>query len=285
MEGLTQTTTRRHHWKSPQSILGAVLLVIGLLTVAPQAWACLCKCYFSDECDEANGYKCDRKNCDHNKVNGKLKDGICRKPSSVSTQDQAVAAEALDSWLQAYAVAGATNGGEPDQRLIEEALSLPLTPQQHQDIRDLALNVVLDALGTTSYPDEFHAVGGLFSLPLVAQPVDCDNAETLDNGVIAPLDRTSLGVFNIIKDAVVGELRSPGMGILEEGLARIPEEYPDYTTYGVCEFPRVQGGATYPFADGLDCLNSEIRASVHSVLENAPLTYSFRSLAKGLNTP
>jgi hypothetical protein len=263
----------KRHTTSPTAIVGAVLLVIGLVAIAPQAWACLCKCYFSTDC--ASGEYCDWNNCTHQTVNGKLKDGLCKKRSTVEPSDQEPAGTALAIWLDAFADAGANGGGEPTAEVLAQLEGIGLRDALHADVREIALSIFGQTVGYTSFPDDMHANPGFFSAPLFVaepspQPCALDLAVIqIDNGVVAPLDDTLLGVTALVRDAVTEELRTPGLGILEATLARIPEEFPNFVTTGNCEFPRVHRERT-PYSDGLSCLTGELRLIVHSVLANPP---------------
>jgi hypothetical protein len=266
-----QISTRNLGSASPTAIVGAVLLVIGLLVVAPQAWACFCKCYWSTDC--ADGEYCNYSGCTHQTVDNKLKDGLCKKRASVEPTTQEPAAQALDLWLRAFEDAGANGGGEPNAELLAELQGLGLSDQLHADIREVALAILGQTVGYTSFPDAMHSNPGFFSAPLfvvIAEPQPCETYPTeIDNGVIAPLDDTLLGVTARVRQAVVAELRTPGMGILEAKLAGIEEDYPNFVTTGNCELPSLRSERS-PFNQGIQCLTSELQLMVHSVLANPP---------------
>jgi|GEM_PF-1997445 len=283
-----QCNGRRNGWKSPQGIAGVLLVVVGLLIVAPQVWACVCTCYYNTDC--AAGERCDREGCDPTTVNNKLRKGLCKKDGTVTPTEQVPASTALYAWIEAYAVAGEQGGGEPDSHWIAQAQAQPLTPSQQESIRDVAISIVRLALGSTEFPDAFHANGGLFASPQVAtlpgEP--CGTGIELDHGLVAPLDTVHLGALAIIQSAVVGELFQPGLGILEAEIARLRVEEPAYETFGVCEFPHIMTGM-YRFQDGQHCLESELRGMVYSLLAQAPVNTldegNLRTLGKLFPSP
>lgn len=271
----TRNTERRHQpWTALHGLLGGFLLVLGLLIVAPQAWACLCQCYYSVDCGNEGEY-CDWGNCTETKSPGGLPwDGLCKKRASVNPTEQSVAAQTLDIWLAAFQTAGASGGGEPDAQTLAQLASISgLSDQQHADLREVAISIVGQTLGYVAYPDIMHSNPGFFSPPLVVSN-DLDAPCTtelayIDNGVVAALDNTLAGVLGIVRDGVAAELLSPGQGLLESTLTRIPEEYPNFVATGNCEYPRVLEERT-PYADAFDCLHDELRARVHSVLTDPP---------------
>lgn len=255
------------------SKLAFVWLIVGALLLISDipASACDCFCYYSSDCP--TGAWCSYTGCIKKTVDGKLKDGICKSSFRFPTVDLFNAGEALSLWLQAYEVAGFQSGGTiggggpPDPDLVADALSVPLSPEQHEDIRFLAIDIQGAYLGFTVNPDLLPHQVGFFSPPVVAIAAPCGGPfRPFDNGSVLFLSPTLRGVGAVIREAVVGELRNPGEGVLEANMARIPVEFPDYRTFGRCEFPHPpEHGHAFPFPDGIACLTEELRRAVASI--------------------
>ena len=221
-----------------------------------QLGACDCNCYFDTDCGAVRWF-CDTKaNCTPaGDPVGKL-DGVCILPPQYETLDLITYSTALGLLLEAFESAGASGGGPPDPVLVATALSLDLPEEQHEDIRRLAVHIQLSYLGLD-----------FFTPPSLSE--DC--AEALpngDHGVIAPLALFQLDVGALIRQAVVGELQSPGQGIFQSLMSLIPIVAPQYETPGRCEFPHPpEHDHPFPFVDGLDCLETQLSETVQVLLE------------------
>lgn len=243
----------------------AVLLLAMLVLLAPgQAQACYCECYFSSDCGFLS--TCKYNGCIRRRVNGKLKDGRCSFLGLFSVAELPSAGTALDLWLQAYEAAGGSGGGPPDPTLVASAQAVPLSREQHDVIREVAISVQEAYLGLTYYSDpEVHRIG-FFTSPEVAVGNSCDDPFSLnDNGTVEALDQTHLGVGQLIRDAMVGELNNPDDGYFESVMARIAIDYPEYRTYSRCEYPHPDHGHEFPFPDGLSCLTEELGRTLGSM--------------------
>jgi hypothetical protein len=265
-------------------IIGLVLLTAGVIAIANNALACPnCNCYFSSDC--ASGQRCNHSSgCRVWYASGKKVDGTCTASTSSTSFDRAtspIAAQALDLWLQAYELA-ALRGGEPDAGLIAKARSLPLTPEQHRAIRQIAIDSEVTLFGMASESDsDSDEEHGRFNLPAVDVDVDVcpvdeepvDPAEpgnpidqtTPANGSLLPVDPADAAVGRIVREAMVAEMRSPYHSDFAKIMARIPRELPHAETSGVC-YAEESAGREFPFKSTADCLNQEALRMVRSLL-------------------
>jgi len=73
------------------------LLFIVWAATTFRSYACECVCYYSKEC--ATGEYCSYKGCNHVHVDGKLKDGLCKKRSaSLIPNEIPLVARGLELW-------------------------------------------------------------------------------------------------------------------------------------------------------------------------------------------
>ena len=233
-----------------------------------------CECYPGldrDNCGLLSA--CILGGCTNRRVNGKLKDGRC-KFLGILGQDISNTAQAMDLWLQAYEVSGAGGGGPPDPVLVASAQSVPLSSEQHELVRQIAISTQGMYLGWTSYlNDEEHLVG-FFTPPALTRSEICDNPyEPGDHGIVEPLDACRLAVGQLIRQAMVGELQNPGQGIFDTFMGEIPVACPEYVTYQACEFPHPPShGHPFPYADGLSCLSFVLMQPLVSIMAGPLLT-------------
>lgn len=240
----------------------SLLLFMGIIsiTLTPKSsYACFCECDYSSECGIISW--CDWTNC--LKPSGRVAYGICKIFGIFSVADQPQRAQALDLWLQAYEVAGASGGGSPDPTLVAQARSIPISQDQHDAVRLVAIFAQAAYLG---FPTT--TATGLFSFPNWPGSETCDaTGSANDNGAVGSLGDINLGVASLIRQAMVGELQNPDQGIFDNTMSQIPVQFTGYQTGGACEFPHPPShGHTFPFADGFDCLNEEVRAALSSLM-------------------
>ncbi|HXO19456.1 MAG TPA: hypothetical protein VOA87_05970 [Thermoanaerobaculia bacterium] len=254
-------------------VCGILLFAVGAWAVASDAFACPnCNCYYSSDC--ASGQSCNwSSGCRVWYAAGKKVDGTCTGAAGavgIEASQSAMAAQAMSYWMQAYEAAG-RRGGDPDAGLISKALSVPLTPLQQGAIRRAAINAESLLFGIVADEDNERA---LFTAPNAETVIICQvdptavttaNVATLENGSLAPLGKIDAGAAGIVREAMISELAQPYHGNFAKVMQRLPKELPQFATYGVCEFPRADGGR-FPFKDGLDCLNREMLRVVHSLL-------------------
>ena len=258
-------------------ICGFLLLVAGIVGIAvTDAWACTnCNCYYSSDC--ATGQSCNYSSgCRVWKAAGKTVDGTCTGATTqtgISDLDSAIAAQALDLWLQAYEHAG-LQGGTPDESLIAEARSLPLNPGQHEAIRRAVITTEVALFGVVGDDDE----PGRFLMPkdtvVICDPVPADpvpitpvTAESASNGALQRLDPDALGVARMVRETMVAQLRNPQQSEFSGMPGRIQQEFPKFSTTGVCQYPRSDNGP-FPFKNSADCLSKETLRIVQSLLDN-----------------
>jgi hypothetical protein len=253
-------------------ILGLVLLTAGVIAIANNAFACTnCNCYFSADC--ASGQSCSYSSgCRVWSANGKRVDGTCSGGGTntvFNSTDSPIAAQALDLWLQAYEFAG-LRGGDPDESLIEQARALPLSPEQHNLIRHLAIDTEIALFGLAADPDDENgrfilpqsAIGVIDICP-VPEPAPLSPLSEIGaaNGTLLPLDPASSTVGQIVREAMVAELKNPYHSDFHHIMSRISREAPVFESSGICD-----GGPRFPFKDTLDCLNQEVLRMVHSTV-------------------
>lgn len=268
-------------------LLTLAAMVFSFINLIPQpANACYCNCYYDKDCGWLSS--CMYVDClDWIKIEDdsirKLQDGLCKFLERFSIDDIPHTSETLDLWLQAYEVAGASGGGPPDPGLIEQAQSLPLTEEQHNIIREIAISVQAAYLGLTEYPDTLEHRLGFFTPPSLSG--DCIYSfPPEDNGALEPLDDNFLSVGYLVRQAMVQELNEPGVGVFESYMSQIPETFPDYEAYGRCEYPHPSGHEhDFPYYDDLACLNGELKAYVDDIVRgayNLPNVVNFDGLSE-----
>ncbi len=265
-------------------VLLALVVALPLLFLVAEAQACnKCNCYPGfDYCGENEYCRLSTNSnniCQHRNVFSwnpfrlfhKLKDGKCVPNRLVGRRfaargDIDNAANALDLWLQAYEMAGASGGGPPDATLVAAALRVPLDDDQHEIIRQVAIHVQGMYLGWTSYPNrEVHRIG-FFNPPDFG--TDCleDPYAEGDHGTVEPLDTCHLDVAGLIREAMVGELSDPDQGVFDSFMDQIPTACPTYETFQGCEFPHPDHGHPFPHEDGLACLNFVMRKPLTALM-------------------
>ncbi|MBI4601214.1 MAG: SBBP repeat-containing protein [Planctomycetes bacterium] len=262
-------TTSEAYQKTAGGGKDAVTIKVG--TLAPQA----CNCYYSCDCP---GYSSENKvycgsygacnfqpygtldptTCIGGPSCEKPFDGGCHiQPTAIFASSQAAVLRAVTLWLLAFEAAGARGGGPPDRALVARARDVPLAAEEHEAVRELAIQVQALYLGIVQR-------GGLFTPP--ARSGD-EPLEPQENGAVAALDRCRLDVAAKIREAISAELEAPRRGSFERRMAEIPKACPDYETPGRCEFPHPpEHGHEFPFADGIDCLTEELGAALRGLL-------------------
>jgi hypothetical protein len=221
-------------------------------------------CYYKDDC--ATGEYCNYEGCDHIKVDGKLKDGLCKKAQDLFAAGEVTdGADALDLLLQAFAVAGSTGtGGPPDPALVAQAQGIPLSPEQHDFIRVLTISVMVAHLGVTDSLDDEPHLHGFVSLPELSG--DCEFPYLpADYGSVEPLDACHLAVSDLIRQGMVGEIKSTTGGILDGFINEIPLACAEYETFLRCEYPHPpEHGHEFPYPNGITCLLEELRGAAET---------------------
>jgi hypothetical protein len=183
--------------------------------------------------------------------------------SAIKAGERGLAAQALDSWLQAYEQA-AWRGGEPDAALVAGALAVPLAPAQHATIRRAVLDTQVRLFGVAGESGERL---GSFVLPVaeaLCQATTQGPPQGLANGALRKLPADAAGVAGIVREAMVAELLEPYHSNFEQLMERIPREFPNYTGTGPCG--AAASAAHFPYKSELDCLQQETLAAVHSLL-------------------
>lgn len=193
---------------------------------------------------------------------------------------------ALDLWLQAYEQAGSTGGGPPGAALADAALSIPLSPDQHQGIRRLAIQIVGLYLGLKDHPLIPPLTPGLFLHPEGPGSIPGDPLPDGENGTVDPLDATLLGVAALVRQAVIGELQNPGAGEFDTIFDNIATSFPAYEPFFRCQFPRPVGLEDFTYADGMQCMREELRSVVTFILNGrfTPSISVFVDVLLGVNT-
>ena len=270
MFSLDKAHRRLSRRNSSNLFVAGLVGVLCVTVAAPSTEACLCNCYPGHERECGFLSWCKFGGCPGRRVNGKLKDGRCKFLGIffAGAGDVPNAAEALDLWLQAYEVAAASGGGPPDSGLVRAAQSVLLSLEQHEVIRQLAIATEGMYLGWTSYPDEEEHLIGFFTPPEVQEDADCDEPYPPDDhGIVEALDECYLGVGELIRQAMVGELLDPGKGVFDSFMAQVPEACPKYMTYQACEFPHPKShGHDFGFKDGLSCLSFVMMEPLDSMM-------------------
>lgn len=162
-------------------------------------------------------------------------------------------ADALELWLLAFEAAGMAGGGPPDPALVAQAEAVPLPASVAPTVRKVALQVQVDYLGLVED-------GGLYDPP----PLNANCQEVPphgQNGFVGPFGPCLNTVSTKIREGMVGELRTPGTGVLDARFAEIPVLCPGYLTRGRCTFPPPDG-VPLPYPNGLTCLREECRAPI-----------------------
>jgi hypothetical protein len=93
-----------------------------------------------------------------------------------------------------------------------------------------------------------------------------------DPGFIAQLgpsvDPTLADVGQLIREAIVGELREPKRRTFDHFMAQIRIKFPKYQTFDRCEFPHPEEHEhEFPYPDGIVCLAGELAGVVSSMLQ------------------
>ncbi|HXO19457.1 MAG TPA: hypothetical protein VOA87_05975 [Thermoanaerobaculia bacterium] len=256
---------RRRH---ARPVSWSTLLLLAVLSWPATAHAAAlcpnCNCEWSADC--AIGQTCAwPSNCRVWYANGLKIDGTCTSAgaAAIGAEQEALAAQALDSWLQAYERAGIA-GGEPDSALVADAFSLPLTPAQHGAIRRAALQVETILFGLTGAQASLAANDAVCISDTGAAAVTADDAPALANGTLPRLGADDFAAAAIVRAAVTAELLRPFHGDFARIMARIPRELPRFAASGVCADARADG--RFPYKDSLDCLHHELLRSIHSLL-------------------
>src|SRR5574341_709282 len=251
--------------------------VVCLLLLPARADA-YCKCYYNQDCQGDGGcgvlrpYGSRARLCSH--VAGQCKpdpsypnklDGLCvGSRSFFSPVELPTAALACSLWLRAYEVAGSSGGGPPDSGLVAQAYGLGLSSAQNEDIRIVAHFIQALYLGLDS-------AGGDFT-PSLLRPNCDDPLPPSSNGFVGAIDSSTLAVGVVIREAIVGELRSPGRGVFYTKRGQIPSVSPQYLTFGRCEFPHPpEHGHPFPYPDGISCLAAEAFGAVSLLLGGQPV--------------
>jgi hypothetical protein len=177
-------------------------------------------------------------------------------------------ADALENWLLAYETAGASGGGPPDPVFVAEARKIKLPAGEHKNVRFAAFEVQALYLGPTEHHLIPPLMPGLFTSPIVVDP--CEPILPEDNGSVGALDADLLGVAELIRQAMVMELRNPGHGEFDFYMGQIEPFYPGYSPLGRCEFPAPPELGDFGYTDGIDCVTERLRAVVHFLVAEPP---------------
>lgn len=165
--------------------------------LAPNACS-TCTCYFSSDC--GSGQYCDYDSCTHTTVNGKLRDGTCKKSGGGggSIGNIGAFAEAVDLLFRAYLEPARDGGGDPDPKLVGRSQSIALPAEGHRAAHNLVQNTVDLALGFDFVPQAAAMCGGA-SVPFLGQghgsPQLLSLLEHMQEGVVNALkskDATSV---------------------------------------------------------------------------------------------
>lgn len=255
---------RGTHMKRP--IFSFVLTIALTLSLQRSANAfpgqCSCSCKNSSQCSGLTWCGPEPWACRPTiGITGKRLVGQCNfwNSSDVSAGMNQNVADALEFWLLAFEAAGNSGGGPPNASLVAMANAVPLPPSIARTTRELALAVQADFLGVV-------ADGGRFTPP--PSPAACNDPITPgQNGSILPYLSCNAGVAQIIRQAMVNELRNPNQGNFQSQMSQIPFACPSYTTVGRCTYPPPDGPGVFPYPNGLTCLSEELRAPLDSLYE------------------
>lgn len=247
----------------------SVVLFAGVLVLPTTLEAALpsqqwfgCTCYFDSDCGGWDycgaGFLCG----DRGKNDGTC--DILHWPGQPGIQHEARAfmARSLDLRLQAYETALENGGGLPDSVLMTKANKFPLSPKTHEDLKKVAAFIQVMLHGT-------HRKGWAFVdiKPLdecCSYPSDPDDFGRLEFGKNQKI--TPLGVAEIVRSAIVEEIRDPNRGIYEDKMGLIRSDFPNFKPVHRCEFPHPkEHGHLFPFYDGVDCLIDQLESVLHSL--------------------
>jgi hypothetical protein len=266
---VSRTTSHRRQGFPILGLCGVLLLAAGVAAVAQVSTCINCNCYFATDCKcpSTEPWACSYTGCKVWNNGGKLVDGHCVATpvtSAIAAGERSLAAQALDSWLQAYEQA-AWRGGEPDEALIASAVAVPLTPAQHAVIRQAVLDTQVRLFGLAGESGEQRGAFVLPTAEALCPATAQELTQPLANGALKKLPAASAGVARIVREAMVAELLEPYHSNFEQLMDRIPREFPNYTSTGPCGAPAASA-PHFPFANGLDCLKQETLAGVHALL-------------------
>ncbi len=253
-------------------------VVAALTLVAPRSEAtCDCNCYWGEECASTEhcswGWCAATSSSDPSAPVGDPSkwDGVCTddvEPTCPSC-DGIAALMAMEQWLLAWEDAAKAGGGFPVSARVEDALAQALSERQHRAIRQYVQLVQVLYLGPSYYPDKLPHKLGFYDPPAIP-PVDqmvCDaRFPAGDVGSLGPVDPAFLPVGAKIREAILGEMKTPGKGVFQNTMAQIPTVAPDYAPFQRCEFPH-PSEHMHPFIypDGLACLTGELFAGLDSL--------------------
>jgi hypothetical protein len=141
----------------------------------------------------------------------------------------------------------------------------------------LAIRIQISYLGLTDYGDDLPFRKGVFAAPPGSGGIggQCGFGDNHGQIVFSKTNEdpsfrlTLLGVGQLIREAIIGELRNPQRRTFEHFISQIPINFPEYEPYGRCEYPHPKEHEhTFPYSNGIECFTGELARVVSAVLQS-----------------